>query len=236
MPETISRNHAPGGRNPFGPDWFAIKDCALAAIATGCRAQNLKELRDELESIDLDSVYYHFWGGLLRPQFDDPRFNNDFARWVHSSLHNTALAERLSVVDPTDFDDLDGLRQELIEVLEEELDQSEVLPWTSQENQFHFIRSQIVVFDTHSVVETPAELPGAIASMSTSSVFYHFVDARRRTPDGVDDFRSWLTDLPGDYTELALRCGGIDPFYQTLSELKAELVTLFTQHLGGVKS
>ncbi|MBD3366855.1 MAG: hypothetical protein GF405_01620 [Candidatus Eisenbacteria bacterium] len=213
-----------------------MKDCALAAIATGRRAQNLKELRNELEGIDLDSVYYHFWGGLVRPQFDDPRFNNDFARWVHSALRNTALAERLSVIDPTDFADLEDLRQEVIEVLEEELDQSEVLPWTSREAQFHFIRSQIVVFDTHRVVEEPGELPGAIAAMSNNSVFYHFVDARRRTPGGVDDFRSWLSDLPGDYEELALRCQGVDPFYQTLSELKAELVQIFTEHLGGDRS
>jgi hypothetical protein len=221
------------GDDARGSEGFAIKDCALAAIATGRRAQNLKELLTELEGIDLDSVYYHFWGGLVRPQFDDPRFNNDFARWVHSALHNTALAERLSVIDPTDFADLEDLRQEVIEVLEEELDQSEVLPWTSREAQFHFIRSQIVVFDTHRVVEKPEELPSAIAAMSTNSVFYHFVDARRRTSGGIDDFRSWLTDLPGDYEELALRCGGIDPFYQTLSELKAELVQLFTEHLGG---
>ncbi len=233
MSEALSRNTPGVAPETRGPEAFAIKDCALAAIATGRRAQNLKELRTELEAIDLDSVYYHFWGGLLRPQFDDPRFNNDIARWVHSALHNTALAERLSVIDPTDFADLDDLRQELIEVLEEELDQSEVLPWTSREAQFHFIRSQIVVFDTHRIVETPGELPGAIAGMSNGSVFYHFVDARRRTPGGVDDFRSWLMDLPGDYEELALSCQSIDPFYQTLSELKAELVEVFTRHLGG---
>jgi hypothetical protein len=226
-------NTSPGGDGPRGPQAFAIKDCALAAIATGRRAQNLKELRNELGTIDLDSVYYHFWGGLLRPQFDDPRFNNDFARWVHSALHNTALAERLSVIDPTDFADLDDLRQEVIEVLDEELDQSEVLPWTPREAQFYFIRSQIVVFDTHRVVERPDELPAAVAAMSPSSVFYHFVDARRRTPEGIDDFRSWLNDLQGDYRDLALRCGGVDPFYQTLSELKAELVGIFKEHLGG---
>lgn len=233
MRDVASRDTRNAAQNMRGRHPFAIKDCALAAIATGRRAQNLKELRTELETIDLDSVYYHFWGGLLRPQFDDPRFSNDFARWAHSPLNNTALAERLSVIDPTDFSDLEELRQEVIEVLEEELDRSEVLPWTTREEQFHFIRSQIVVFDTHRTVERPGDLPEAVASMSPSSVFYHFVDARRRTPGGIDDFRSWLGDLPGDHTELALECAGVDPFYQTLSELKAELVRIFREHLGG---
>ena len=48
---------------------FIVKDCALIAIATGIRAQNLRELRDRLRDIDLNCVYYHFWGGLLRPRF-----------------------------------------------------------------------------------------------------------------------------------------------------------------------
>ena len=158
---------------------FAIKDCALAAIATGRRAQNLKELRDEIETIDPACLLYHFWAGLLRPIFDDPRFNNGFARWVFQSLHNQPLAERLSVIDPTDFDTPDGLRREIVDVIEDELEQSEVLPWTSREQQFFFIRSQIVVFSTNREIHDPSELRDAVATMTASSVFYHFIDARQ---------------------------------------------------------
>jgi len=212
---------------------FAIKDCALAAIATGRGAQNLKELRDELLTIDPASVYYHFWGGLLRPTFDDPRYNNDFARWVHSGLHNPALAERLSVIDPCEFGDLESLRRETVEVIEEALDSMEVLPWTPRERQFHFIRSQIVVFSTHQVVREPIELADAIEAASVSSIFYHFVDARRRTPDGIDDFRAWLADLDDGYPALRARLAGIDPFFQTLSELRAELVAAIRNTIEG---
>ena len=67
---------------------FAIKDCALVSIATGRRAQNLRELRDNIVTIHPGSIYYHFWGVLLRPSFDDPEYNNDFAVWVRHALND----------------------------------------------------------------------------------------------------------------------------------------------------
>ena len=97
---------------------FKIKDCALIAIATGKRAQNLRELRELLRGIDINSIYYHFWGGLLRPRFDNPEYHNDFAIWIANSLHNKTLAERLAVIDPVAYKSLDHLRMELIESID----------------------------------------------------------------------------------------------------------------------
>ena len=109
---------------------FSIKDCALLVIATGKSAQNLRELRDNLITIDPGSIYYHFWGTLLRPRFDDPEYNNDFAAWIRHNLHDAILAERLSVVDPSEFNEIDDLRHELIDLIEERLDESELILWT----------------------------------------------------------------------------------------------------------
>jgi hypothetical protein len=47
---------------------FCVKDCALIAIATGTRAQNLPELTERLREVEANSIFYHFWGGLLRPR------------------------------------------------------------------------------------------------------------------------------------------------------------------------
>jgi hypothetical protein len=212
---------------------FAVKDCALVAIATGRRAQNLKELRDELEAADPASIYFHFWGGLLRPIFDDPRYNNGFARWVDRELHNQALAERLSVIDPVDYADTHKLAEQLVDVIEDELDRSDFLPWTTRESRFHFVRSQIVVFDTHRIVERPSGLPDAVAAMAPTSIFYHFVDARRRTPNSVDDFTTWLTDWDRDgFEDLCRTLAGVDPFFRSLVETREELVQVFSRCLG----
>lgn len=179
------------------------------------------------------SIYYHFWGGLLRPTFDDPSFHNDFARWSNDALHSLALAERLSVIDPTDHSDLESLRAAVLDVVEEELDTTDSFEWTPRERRFHFIRSQIVIFDTSVIVDEPDDLTEAVASMSKSSVFYHFVDARRRTPNGVDDFSTWLTDLDVNrHRELCTCLQSIDPFFKTLAETRTTLIDTFERFLG----
>ena len=206
---------------------FAIKDSALMAIATGKRAQNLRELAELLRDISPDSIYYHFWGGLLRPRFDNPEYHNDFAIWAANSLHDKILAERLAVIDPTDFDDLEGLRQELIDVIEEFLDENDIPLWAKRDDQFEFIRSQIVVFDTRKVVEEPQGFRGVLPTVSLGTIFYHFIDARQRNQDAVDDFRNWLMGFGAGYEALCERIKGIDPYFASLSRLRDELTDVF---------
>lgn len=209
---------------------FIIKDCALIAIATGIKAQNLKELRDQLLAVQEGSIYYHFWGGLLRPRFDDPEFKNDFSAWVAHVLHDKKLAEQLSVIDPTYFPDLEGLRQELVDVMEERLDEMSIPHWAESDQQFAFITSQIVVFDTNKRISRPEELSDALQNMSPSSVFYHFIDARRRTPEGCDDFRAWIRGFGDVYDDLCDSIGAVDPYFPTLSELRAQLIMILKKY------
>jgi hypothetical protein len=207
---------------------FAVMDCALIALATGEHAQNLRELRDRLQTIHSSSIYYHFWGGLLRPRFDEPEYQNDFAAWAWRSLHDTRLAERLALIDPPHFKALDDLRRELIEVIEERLDESELVPWARAGQGFSFIRSQIVVFDTRVRIHHPREFQERIPRMPLGSIFYHFIDARRRTVSGRNDFSEWLVGFAGKFQELAEHVFAIDPYFTTLSELRAELAALFS--------
>jgi hypothetical protein len=206
---------------------FHIKDCALAAIATGQRAQNLKELRYNIQQVEPESIEHHFWGGLLKPGFDDPEFNNDFASWVRHGLHDKVLAERLGVLNPVDYPDVEELRKELIEVIEERLDSLEHIPWCEPDEQFYFITSQVVVFDTHKVITMPEELVTTVPSLTTSSIFYHFIEARRRTFGNLDDFRSWLYGFGEMYNDLIGLLSAIDPFFSSLTDLRKQLSDLF---------
>ena len=204
---------------------FEVKDCALVAVSTGKKARNLRELRDRLIDIHPGSIYFHFWGGLLRPRFDDPQFNNDFASWTHYAIHDDYLAERLGVIDPTDFEDMEALRQELIDVIEQRLE--EVEPnWARPDQEFHFTRSQIVVFDAQQRIYQPVELVEALPRMSLGSIFYHFIDARRRPPFGVSDFNQWLVGFGEEYAELWDDLAGVDPYFVNLTELRQYLSTI----------
>lgn len=68
-----------------------------------------------------------------------------------------------------------------------------------------------------------------IPQMSVSSVFYHFIDARRRTQDKVDDFRQWLAFFGETYQPLIDQLTGIDPYFSTLAELRQQVAATF-QH------
>jgi hypothetical protein len=210
---------------------FALKDCALIAIATGRKALTLGEFLDALRDITPDSIYYHFWGGLLQPRFEQREYNNDFAAWVRHSLHDAVLAERLAVLDPTEFPDMEVLRQEALELVEQRLDEDEGLHWTRASSQFEFIRSQIVVFDTDTRVEHAKELAGLVPHLSLGSIFYHFVDARRRLEGGYDDFRAWLAGIDSQYEALCADLAALDPYFGSLAELRQQLTTLFEPHL-----
>ena len=127
----------------FSNHGFFAKSCSLAAIATGVKANSLTDLRDRLVTIDEGSIYFHFWGGRMNPQFVHTQHHNDFAGWVYFQLHDPILAEKLNIIDPTEFDNLEGLRGELIETIDRRLDDYETVFWTKKEAQFHFVRSII---------------------------------------------------------------------------------------------
>lgn len=208
---------------------FAVKDCALTAIATGRTAQNARELREVLINIPTDSIYYHFWGMLLRPGFADPAYNNDFAVWASRELGDNVLAEKLGIIDPTDYEDLESLRQDILDIIEERLSEQEHIPWSANNRQFHFIRSQIVIFDTHRLIDDPAELATAVSSMSPGSIFYHFIDARRRLSSGTDDFRAWLAGYGEGYEELCNCIATVDPYFGTLLDIREELALILKE-------
>jgi len=207
---------------------FEIKDCALIAIATGNRAVNLKELRDILSVVDLGCVYYHFWGGLLQPRFEEREYNNDLAAWAWYGLHDAPLAERLAVIDPMEFSNLEDLRQELLEIIEARLDEQAYLAWLNASTRFEFIRSQIVIFDTQKRASTPEMLAELLPLASASSIFYHFIDARRRLENHGDDFSFWLAGFGDEYNNLCAQLAGIDPYFGSLAQIKEQLSQIFS--------
>jgi hypothetical protein len=208
------------GNGPSSPTPFQVKDCALLVQATGRKARFLQEFRNHLADVVPASIYHHFWGTLLQPRFEEPEFNNDFASWVAHAIHDRVLAERLAALDPTEYSDLEALRNELLELIDTRLDEVEHLAWAHAAESFEFACAQIVVFDTHRRLDSPAELVACLPDLSTSSVFYHFVDARSRTPDALDDFSEWLAGFGAAQAAAVRALAGVDPFFGSLGELR----------------
>lgn len=206
---------------------FKIADCALIAIATGEKAQNLREFRDRLKTVHPGCFYYHFWGGLMHPHFDDVEFQNDFAIWASHNLHDLKISEQFAVIDPNTFSNIEDLRKEIIEIVEERLSESEHVPWVKTGQEFNFIRSQIVLFDTGISCNDPRDLVESIPGMSLGSIFFHFIDSRRRTPGNRNDFSVWLKGFGDQYDGLITLLDEIDPSFTTITELRQEIYFAF---------
>jgi hypothetical protein len=183
-----------------------------------------------LQDIDLNSICYHFWGGLLRPRFDNPEYHNDFAIWVAHSLHNKTLAEKLALIDPARYDSMSPLRDEMIDIIEDDLDKTEYPVWASRDDQFEFIGSQLVVFNTHVSINNPLEMGDMLSRMSSGSIFFHFIDGRRRNENEMDDFRKWLMQFDDQYNGLLEQLDEIDPYFSSLTELRTNLTGAFTAY------
>ena len=211
----------------MSPNPFQVKDCNLSLIATGMVAESLIELRDLLKKVPSSSLYHHFWGRQLHTSFVHPEYHNDFAKWADVVLHDHVLKERLAMVDPTDYPDLEELRLRVIDIIEERLDEVQFFLWTSHDKEFHFLRSIIIIFDMGISVNRPSDFKKIIPRLPPTSIFYHFIDARRRTEKGSDDFTVWLSSFGDQYTEIIKKIQCIDPYFLSLTDIRQKLTELF---------
>ncbi len=188
------------------PDPFRLMDSTLTILAVGLASQTLRELRDHVALAPPASLAHHFHGSLLSPGFDDPEYRNDFALWARRQLHDAVLAERLGVLDALDFQEYEQLRQELLDVLDDRLAECDAVPQAPRGHEFHFLASQLIVFDTGLTFDTP----GALAKAAP----------RRRPPLRQDDFSVWLSGWGELAAPAVRRLQAIDPTFWSLSELK----------------
>ena len=223
-------NKKPAGPGTVAP--FRVMDCAPVLIATGLKSYSLRELMDSVAKVHPGSLYHHFWGKMLSPAFDEPEFSNDFSSWAFYELHDRTTAERLGVLRPRDFNSIESLRLEIINILESRLDESEKIHLTVADQPFHFVRSQLVIFHTGRTIDGFEELASGVREMTLGSVFYHFIEAARRTPDRTDDFTAWIRTISPDQEDVCSRVRSIDPYIFPLREIRSMLGTIFEEHFS----
>lgn len=216
---------------------FVLRDCALIRRTAGLQpVANLRELRERLSICPAAAVYHHFCETKLRPSFDDPEYPNDFAVWAAHALRDRVLAERLSMINGYDYEDIEQLRHDTLEVIDERLHESQLVPWAPPGEHFEFIQAMTAVFDTGIRLQTVTELSNALDAVTRGSIYFHFVEARRRPPMGVDDFTAWLDGWNAKPDALIRELGAIDIHLLTLQEIHQRVLTTVAAYLksGGI--
>ena len=69
-------------------------------------------------------------------------------------------------------------------------------------------------------------------SLSTGSIYYHFIDARNRTDERVDDFSSWVKGLGDEFKGLEQSLSAVDPYFSSLKELRLIVSNIFKDFLA----
>lgn len=204
---------------------FDVMDCALLTSAPGLPpATNLRELRDRLVSCDEQVLYHHFCETILRPSFDDPEYRNDFAVWAKEGLMDKVLAERLGIIDPYEYQSLADLRHQVVERVEDRL--AELAPWVPsvrQGSELYFLKAITVTFHTGHRIRTPLELARNIEHFTEGSLYFHFFEGRRRSPDHADDFTTWLRGFGDSAHPVMEAIADIDFYFKSLAVLRKEL-------------
>ena len=211
---------------------FKVKDCTIIVRMGGVHpAINLRELRERIMICPVECLYHHFCETLIRPSFDDPEFRNDFAVWSSRYLRDRVLAERLGIINPYSFNDFEEMRAKIIDLIDERLDEIHYIPWVGISEEFRFLRAATIVFDTGLELKSPRDFIRQVPNLSRSSLYYHFIEARRRTAEKTDDFTAWMNQLEKKPVRLIKALQDIDFYTLSLAELKTALFNI-TNRLG----
>lgn len=213
---------------------FEVRDCALLLRMSGLApAMNLRELRERVAVAGESVLFHHFFETPLRPSFDDPFYRNDFAVWASVGLRDQALAERLGIIDPYAFASIEDLRAAALEIFDDRLGEVQAGPWAAPGHEFFFMEALTVVFDTGVRITDPRGLAPAIRRMTTGSVYYHFLEARRREPWGKDDFRAWLEEDAASLAPHLQALGSVEFYFKSLPVLRETLAAALEAVGGG---
>ena len=211
---------------------FQFMGCVELRQAVGRRALDERELMDRLEEVPADSVFYHTHGYFLRHRPLSTAYGNDFAAWGAVHVRDLALAERLGVVNPFDFSNIEELREELAGTIDDHLGRLSTVPRVEFGEPFYFQQSHIVEVALGPPSSTLAEFRTALAEVDSSAIYVHMVEARARLGRRSGDFAEWIRTSLGQ-PELADRIQRIDTYMTSLERVRARVLGLVDAVLAG---
>jgi hypothetical protein len=204
---------------------FVFVGCVELRQALDRRAMDERELMDRLEEVPSGSVFYHTHGYFLRHRPLTTAYGNDFATWVAVHVRDQALAERLAVVNPSEFPSLEDLREELIIAIYDHLAGLSSVPRVEFGEPFYFQQSHIVEVQLGPTATTLAQFRAALAEVDASSIYFHMVEARARLGRRSGDFAGWVRTSLG-LPDLAERIERIDTYMTSLERVRARILAL----------
>lgn len=207
---------------------FEFRDMVSIPKSTGKKAKDLRQFREGIASVSDECIFHHTCQYFSRGHIQE--YTNDFAQWASVDLEEGALSEHLSNIDPYAFASIQDLRNELLGVIDRYLEDfpepRAVLPGS----EFFFCEAINFVFPAGLRARNLAEFFMALKYIDTSSIYYHFYEARVRLGKRVDDFSTWVEEVVGE-ADMAEKIRAIDPFMHTMEGIREHLAEIIEQGL-----
>ncbi|MDR7433751.1 MAG: DUF5752 family protein [Armatimonadota bacterium] len=212
---------------------FLFITCHELKEMLGRTAWDERELLDGIEEVPADSLYYHTLSYFLRSKYLASPYPNDFATWAAIQVRDRVLGERLAVVDPFDYEDIESLRSELITIIDDHLASLPTIPRVVYGEPFHFMRSTIIEIPTGIEARSLREFRDGVQAVDLGAIFYHFFGVVRRKNSRHVDPIVWLEeelDLP----DLAGRIRRMNPYVSSLVGFRTRLLAVLDHVLEEV--
>jgi hypothetical protein len=195
-------------------------------------AMDEQRLLELIEEVPGDSIYYHTHSYYLRHPYAQGIFPNDFATWVTLYAQDRLLGERLGVLDPFEFEDIEQLRSEIMSIIGEHLSQRGSISHCVPAEPFEFVRSHIIESDLGLKVRTLREFREALARVEVGAIYNHVCEARMRKGRLPGDFACWLAAEEGlGQPELAVQVVKVGRLGLSLEGIREHIVRLCDQAL-----
>ncbi len=212
---------------------FRFVSCMELREVLGKRAMDEHRLLELIEEVPADSIYYHTHSYFLRHAYTQQLYSNDFATWVVLYAQDRILGERLGVLDPFAFGDIEQLRDEIIRIMADHLNHSTASSRCVVSEPFEFIRSHIIEIPLGLETRTLSEFYGALADVEIGAVYNHVCEARMRKRQLSVDFARWISSEEGlGLQELALRVEQVGRLGLSLEGMRNKILRLCVGELA----
>lgn len=206
---------------------FHFVSCMELREVLGKRAMDEHRLLELIEEVPADSIYYHTHSYFLRHAYTQQLYSNDFATWVVLYAQDRVLGERLGVLDPFAFGDIEQLRDEIIRIMADHLNHSTASSRCVVSEPFEFIRSHIIEIPLGLETRTLSEFYGALADVEVGAVYNHVCEARMRKRQLSVDFARWISSEEGlELQELARRVEQVGRLGLSLEGMRSKILRL----------
>ncbi|HMK64376.1 MAG TPA: DUF5752 family protein [Thermodesulfobacteriota bacterium] len=204
---------------------FFFSGCWELKEMLGRTARDEQQLLEIIEDLPLESIYYHTHSFFLRHKYIAGPYPNDFATWAAIQVRDKVLGEKLGILSPFDYNNLEGLRIEIVSIIEEHLSKLQIIPRAVYGEPFYFMQSRIVENPTGLSATSLDQFREILSITDPSVVYYHTFEAILRLQHLRGDFPVWIGEQLGLH-ELAKAISQLDLYMSNLESIRQKIITL----------